>query len=223
MCELCWQPRGYTSMTIYIHLRIAISTLLWNQWTLKVWQASGTGAVESARERRGRLLSKHFFSSERGRRFVCPAFLFLLFDSFFFFMLGETDAPSSVYREEGRYSFLPTNDDIPPIRLHPINPPPVSYFDLFLFSWPFSFFLSFSLAHRRRRRLTRTHQLSPPIRAIHLADIFRVRRDGCHGSRRANEKMKRHKEKKKKKTETIPSGFFFIVFGNIQNVNFLKK
>ena len=122
MCELCWQPRGYTSMTIYIHLRIAISTLLWNQWTLKVWQASGTGAVESARERRGRLLSKHFFSSERGRRFVCPAFLFLLFDSFFFFMLAETDAPSSVYREEGRYSFLPTNDDIPPIRLHPINP-----------------------------------------------------------------------------------------------------
>ncbi len=27
-----------------------------------------------------------------------------------------------------------------------------------------------------RRRPTRTHQLSPPIRAIHLGDIFRVRR-----------------------------------------------
>jgi hypothetical protein len=43
-----------------------------------------------------------------------------------------------------------------------------------------------------------------------LADIFRVRRDGCHGSRRANEKMKRHKEKKQKRKQFRPAFFFCV-------------
>ena len=208
MCELCWQHGGYTSMTVYIHLS---TLLLWNQWTLKVWQASGTGAVESARERRGRLCRNIFFLL-KGDKKICMSRLPLFIIWFFFFSCWVKLTRPPVYIEKrDDIVFLPTNDDIPPIRLHPKPPSPASFLLTCSCSvGPFLSFFSFSLAHRRRRRLTRTHQLSPPIRAIHLADIFRVRRDGCHGSRRANEKMKRHKEKKQKRKQFRPAFFFCV-------------